>query len=99
MTKNIIETIGCDLGDKKSEICVLDADGNVKQRVSVRTTRKSLGEWFNRAVAHVVIEVGTHSRWVIDCGSPARCTSPWAITSDRWKRKDGRPEPWKSTAV
>ena len=58
------ETIGCDLGDKKSEICVLDADGKVKQRASARTTRKSLGEWFNRAPAHVVIEVGTHSRWV-----------------------------------
>lgn len=58
------ETIGCDLGDKKSEICVLDADGKVKQRASTRTTRKSLGECFNRAPAHVVIEVGTHSRWV-----------------------------------
>jgi len=33
------ETIGCDLGDKKSEICVLSADGKVKERASVRTTR------------------------------------------------------------
>lgn len=58
------ETIGCDLGDKKTEICVLGADGKVKERTSVRTTRKAVGEWFNRTAAHVVIEVGTHSRWV-----------------------------------
>jgi transposase len=68
MTKNTAthtqETIGCDLGDKRSEICVLDAGGKVKQRASVRTTRKGIGEWFSRPAAHVVIEVGTHSRWV-----------------------------------
>jgi transposase len=68
MTKNTAthcqETIGCDLGDKKSEICVLAADGKVKERTSVRTTRKAVSEWFNRTAAHVVIEVGTHSRWV-----------------------------------
>jgi transposase len=68
MTKNTAshssETIGCDLGDKKSEICVLSADGKVKERASLRTTRKAVSEWFRRAAAHVVIEVGTHSRWV-----------------------------------
>jgi transposase len=58
------ETIGCDLGDKRSEICVLDADGKVMQRTSVRTTRKGIGEWFSRPAAHVVVEVGGHSRWV-----------------------------------
>ena len=35
MTNTTIETIGCDLGDKKSEVCVLDADGEVKLRTSV----------------------------------------------------------------
>lgn len=58
------ETIGCDLGDKKSEICVLGGDGQVKEQVSVRTTRKAMTEWFRRAAAHVVVEVGAHSRWV-----------------------------------
>src|SRR5262245_33761826 len=63
MTKNTSETtIGCDLGDKISEICVLDADG--KRRASVRTTRKAMTLLFTRAPAHVVIEVGAHSRWV-----------------------------------
>jgi transposase len=64
MTNNTIETIGCDLGDKRSEICVIDADGNVKLRTSVRTTYKAMTAFFTRAAAHVVIEVGAHSRWV-----------------------------------
>ena len=32
MTNNIIETIGCDLGDKASAICVLDARGSLRTR-------------------------------------------------------------------
>ncbi len=64
MTNTTIETIGCDLGDKRSEICVLDAEGEVKHRISVRTTRKDMTTFFTRATAHVVIEVGAHSRWV-----------------------------------
>jgi transposase len=64
MTNTIIETIGCDLGDKKSEICVLDAGGEVKLRTSVRTTPRWMRMFFTRAPAHVVIEVGGHSRWV-----------------------------------
>ena len=64
MANTTIETIGCDLGDKRSEICVLDEAGNVKVRTSVRTTRAWLVGFFKRAPAHVVIEVGTHSRWV-----------------------------------
>src|SRR5215207_142384 len=58
------ETIGCDLGDKKSELCLIDAEGKVTKRVSVRTTRKAMTEYFARPAAHVVIEVGAHSRWV-----------------------------------
>jgi transposase len=64
MTNNIIETIGCDLGDKKSDVCVLDAEGKVQLRASVRTTKKGIAAFFTRAPAHVVIEVGAHSRWV-----------------------------------
>ena len=63
MSETTIETIGCDLGDKTSEICVLGADAD-KQRTSVRTTRKAMTAFFSRERAHVVIEVGAHSRWV-----------------------------------
>jgi transposase len=64
MANTTIETIGCDLGDKRSEICVLDADGNVKLRTSVRTGQQWMKGFFTRPGAHVVIEVGPHSRWV-----------------------------------
>jgi transposase len=64
MENPTIETIGCDLGDKRSEICVLNAEGEVTSRTSVRTTRKDMRLFFTRTPAHVVIEVGTHSRWV-----------------------------------
>ena len=63
MTDTTIETIGCDLGDKTSEVCVLGVDGD-KHRASVRTTRKAFALFFTRSRAHVVIEVGAHSRWV-----------------------------------
>jgi transposase len=58
-------TIGIDLGDRRSEVCVLGADGEVKQRFSVATTREGLEKKLgNVQTARVVIEVGTHSPWV-----------------------------------
>ena len=63
MRKDITTTIGCDLGDKESEVFVLKADGTV-ERARVKTTKASLGKFFQRTPAHVVIEVGGHSRWV-----------------------------------
>jgi len=64
MAKPTMETIGCDLGDKQSEMCILLADGSVEQSASVKTTLNAFTKFFTRAPAHVVIEVGTHSRWV-----------------------------------
>lgn len=69
MTKHIAfeeqVTIGVDLGDRRSELCVLDAGREVRARRSVATTERSLrrvlAPW---AGAHVVMEVGTHSPWV-----------------------------------
>lgn len=59
------DVIGCDLGDKKSELCVLDAAGTVTLQTSVRTKPEEMREFFSaRPSATVVIEVGTHSRWV-----------------------------------
>ena len=64
MTNNTSETIGCDLGDKRSEVTVFGSSGEVVRRASVRTTREAMTAFFRRAPAHVVIEVGAHSRWV-----------------------------------
>jgi len=60
-----LETIGCDLGDKISELCRLRGDGS-QERATVRTTPKGMTVFFTRPRAHVVIEVGPHSRWVND---------------------------------
>ena len=59
-----METIGCDLGDKESELCILLASGKVERPKAVKTTRAAMHSFFTRPRAHVVIEIGTHSRWV-----------------------------------
>lgn len=64
MENSIIDTIGCDLGDKTSILCILHPDGE-KERHKVRTTRAAIRKFFGeRPPAHVILEVGTHSRWV-----------------------------------
>lgn len=63
MENSTTETIGCDLGDKTSDMCVMDASGRTR-RARVATTRKGMTTFFSRDPAHVVIEVGSHSRWV-----------------------------------
>jgi transposase len=64
MAERIIETIGCDLGDKWSEVSILLPRGELQRPEPVKTTRKAMTAFFTRPRAHVVIEVGTHSRWV-----------------------------------
>lgn len=63
MKKITTETIGCDIGDRESEICILNFRGK-KQEARVKTTRAAMGAFFSRPPAHVVIEVGAHSRWM-----------------------------------
>ncbi|HET6413610.1 MAG TPA: transposase [Anaeromyxobacter sp.] len=59
-----IETIGCDLGDRESELCIVLPSGEVERPRPVKTTRAAMRAFFARHPAHVVIEVGAHSRWV-----------------------------------
>jgi transposase len=63
MENSTTETIGCDLGDKMSDVCVMDAAGKTR-RARVASTKKGMTTFFTREPAHVVIEVGSHSRWV-----------------------------------
>jgi transposase len=54
-----------DLGDRYSEVCVVDAAGATVQTARVRTTPAGLTRWFaTQAAALVVVEAGTHSPWV-----------------------------------
>lgn len=63
MVELIKETIGCDLGDKQSELCILTREGEAVWPGAVKTGPKAFREFFTRPRAHVVLEVGTHSRW------------------------------------
>jgi transposase len=59
------QTVGIDLGDRYSEVCVLDSRGEVIEESRVPTTRQAFERWFaGKARGRVVIEVGTHSPWV-----------------------------------
>jgi transposase len=58
-------TIGCDLGDKTSHVCILDEHGDVLERGTFTTTKRGVEKFFSKhAGALVVVEAGTHSRWV-----------------------------------
>jgi transposase len=68
--------IGVDLGDRWSEVCVINGAGKIIERIRVRTTPSSFGEYFQRhAGARVALETGTHSSWarrvLIRCGLAA----------------------------
>lgn len=57
--------VGCDVGEKLSELCVLDSSGAVVERRQVRTTAHGIAKPLGRyRKAIVVIEVGVHSRWI-----------------------------------
>ena len=58
-------TLGIDLGDRKSDFCLLDEAGQVIDRARVQTTADAI----RRALepvgpCRVVMEVGTHSPWI-----------------------------------
>lgn len=74
MEKRSTMTVGCDLGDRQSEICVLDTDGRVVLRRKVSMTRQRLEGLFRAyAGARVVLEASAQSRWVSGLLSSVGC--------------------------
>ncbi len=58
-------TMGVDVGDKFSQVCVLDGDGEIQEKARIRTTPSAFGQWFRSATPSVVVlEAGTHSPWI-----------------------------------
>ena len=62
-------TIGLDLGDQHSQVCVVDAEGVVVREGRVGTTAAALTDALpvagpGLAPARVVVESGTHASWV-----------------------------------
>ena len=76
-----MEYCGIDLHQDKSEICIIDEDGEVMERTTVRTTRRGLSRYFGgRARMRVVMEAGGSSPWVSrlveSCGHEVIVCSP-----------------------
>lgn len=58
-------TVGIDLGDTFSDLCLLDGSGEVLGRERVRTRAAAFEERFLSLLScRAVLEVGTHSPWV-----------------------------------
>ena len=59
-------TIGIDLGDKYSQLCILDnVSRAVLEESRVPTTKAGIERYFaRRSPSRVVMEVGTHSGWI-----------------------------------
>jgi transposase len=65
MTDGIKDTIGCDLGDKFSDLFILTANGETQVPERLKTTQAGVKKFFSqRKPAHVVLEASTHSSWV-----------------------------------
>jgi transposase len=57
--------VGCDVGDKFTELCVLDRAGAVIEATRVRTTKPALVRATRKyGRARIALEAGTHSRWI-----------------------------------
>jgi len=65
MTTNIPEvTVGVDLGDKFSHICVLNSAGQKIEESRLATTPEAVRQRFSGMPrARIALETGTHSRW------------------------------------
>ena len=58
-------TVGIDVGDKYSHVCILDEEAEVLEESRVRTSREALIRRLDELEPSlVIIEVGTHSRWL-----------------------------------
>jgi transposase len=74
-------TVGLDLGDKHTQVCVLDPEGEVIEEARLRTTSVALRRRFaSMPAARMVLEAGTHSPWVSrllkDCGHEVYVANP-----------------------
>lgn len=65
MTPEVKQTIGIDVGDKYSYICILDEAGNIQEESRLETKLASFTKYFcNLKPARIAIETGTHSPWM-----------------------------------
>jgi transposase len=58
-------TVGLDVGDKHSQVCILDSSGVIIEESRIPTTEKGIQRYFSsKTPARVTLEVGAHSPWI-----------------------------------
>jgi transposase len=98
-------TVGIDLGDKRSNFCILGLDGDKLSEGELRTTPQDFTEFFQLLTpARVVMEVGTHSPWardvVAECGHEVLVANPRQMEGPKKrKRKNDRIDAHKLARV
>jgi hypothetical protein len=94
-----MDTIGLDLHKRESQVCILGAEGTVRE-LRIATTRERMSAVCGqRPRARVLVEASTESEWVaqhleelgheVDCGGPelrAYVRDPAAAREDRSAR-------------
>jgi transposase len=89
-------SIGMDLGDRRSNYCVLDRQGKIIAEGSVATRREEfIANFSGLAKARIALEVGTHSAWVsellTECGHEVVVANPRRMESiSKNRRKNDR---------
>jgi transposase len=64
--QSIQRYVGLDVGDRYTQVCVLDEGGEVLEEQRIRTSRVELRKYFEGASrARIVIEAGAHSPWMV----------------------------------
>ncbi len=75
-------TAGLDVGDKYCYLAILDSSGELIEESRVSTSKKALSTLFSKGATRltVVIEAGTHSRWIArlieECGHQVIIANP-----------------------
>jgi len=66
MKEHTTVCVGIDIGDRYSQIAVLDEEGEVNEQSRIRTTPSAFKHYFQgKSPMRVAMEVGTHSPWLV----------------------------------
>ncbi len=64
MFKDSTAFVGLDLGEKRSDVCILDPEGELTEESRIPTTEPALRRKFASLLpCRVAMEAGTDSRW------------------------------------
>ena len=86
-------TIGVDVGDRYSQICVIDGEGEIVEEGKLRTTAEAFeGRFAGQASSLIVMEAGTHSPWLSqllkDLGHECLVANPASLYSGHRRKTD-----------